>query len=168
MHTECCRVDRSSLYNKFQIMKFYFIEHFSLGSERELLMVLSYCCLNCLLLLKWIQILIGLKCCWQKINGVNDILLLISKDHVCSEVKRLIPSTWGVSLIHWLHAQYIFKSFYYASFFDRHWLSHTVNIHFPLHLLEVFMIAIQEGVQELPSALNLISATALCNVCNTF
>lgn len=56
--------------------------------------------------------------------------------------------------------------------FDRHWLSqtpaHTVNTHFPLHSLEVFMIAIQEEAQELPLALNLIMTTTLCNFCNSF
>ncbi len=45
----------------------------------------------------------------EKINVVNNALVLTGKDHVCLGVKRLVSNTLEVILIHRLHVHYIFR-----------------------------------------------------------
>lgn len=117
-----------------------------------------------------------LLCIWVAYFTILKFKLLIKKwmgliihwyQLARRRLRRLLRHTWEFILKHRLHGQYIFEEPQLCIFLTEHCLSHTVNIHFPLHSLEVFMIAIQE-VQQLPSALNLILTTPLGNFCNSF
>lgn len=98
------------------------------------------------------------------INVVNNALVLTGKNRGRSRITVRVASHFDASTARAVDPQRIST----MHLFDRHWLSHTVNIHFPLHSLEVFMIAVQDKVQEAPSALNLIASAALRTLCNTF
>lgn len=79
--------------------------------------------------------------CWQKQMWLIMCWYWLFKGHVCRSQKAHTPhmgSHFDTSIACAVYLQRAST----MHLFDIHWLSHTVNIHLPLHSLEVFMIAI--------------------------